>query len=127
MKKIKILIIFLIFTATSPLLAYSDAEVRKEIQAYIDTQKFPQKLDEITHLTEILTSTRGIVYLYEIKLRRDEFPLSTIDSIKERTISTLCDNSLLAWYKNNNVDMSYVYFDNREDMISLFKINSKDC
>ena len=127
MKKILTITAFLIFMTTTPLFAYSDAEVRNEIQAYINTVKFPQQIDEITQISEILTSTRGIVYLYEINMRRDQFPLSSIDSIKKNTISTLCNNPALAWYKNNNVNLSYVYLDNKEDMISLFNINSKNC
>ena len=79
MKKILTITAFLIFMTTTPLFAYSDAEVRNEIQAYINTVKFPQQIDEITQISEILTSTRGIVYLYEINMRRDQFPLSSID------------------------------------------------
>ena len=129
MKKIKLIIIttFLIFMTSTSLFAYSDAEVRNEIQAYINTVTFPQKIDDITQINEILTSSRGIVYLYEINLRRDQFPLSSIDSIKKNAISTLCNNPALVWYKSNDVNMSYVYFDNKEDMISLFNINSKNC
>ena len=129
MKKIKLIIIttFLIFMTSTSLFAYSDTEVRNEIQAYINTVTFPQKIDDITQINEILTSSRGIVYLYEINLRRDQFPLSSIDSIKKNAISTLCNNPALVWYKNNDVNMSYVYFDNKEDMISLFNINSKNC
>lgn len=129
MKKIKLITIttFLIFMTATSLFAYSDAQVRNEIQAYINTVTFPQKIDEITQINEILTSSRGIVYLYEINLRRDQFPLSSVDSIKKNAISTLCNNPALVWYKNNDVNMSYVYFDNKEDMISLFNINSKNC
>ena len=116
MKKIKIITITisLIFMTANPLFAYSDAEVRNEIQAYINTATLPQKIDDITQVNEILTSSRGIVYLYEINM-------------KKIAISTLCTNPALVWYKNNNVNMSYIYFDNKEDIISLFKINSKNC
>ena len=129
MKKIKIITITisLIFMTANPLFAYSDAEVRNEIQAYINTATLPQKIDDITQVNELLTSSRGIVYLYEINMKRDQFPLSAMDNMKKIAISTLCTNPALVWYKNNNVDMSYIYFDNKEDIISLFKINSKNC
>ena len=124
-----ILAAFLLFYGVFPVVLNKDADtpnhcVEKE---YINTVTFPQKIDDITQINEILTSSRGIVYLYEINLRRDQFPLSSIDSIKKNAISTLCNNPALVWYKNNDVNMSYVYFDNKEDMISLFNINSKNC
>tara|TARA_A100001011_G_C13840098_1_gene646545 strand:+ start:386 stop:646 length:261 start_codon:yes stop_codon:yes gene_type:complete len=86
-------------------------------------------MDEITLLIGVQTSTRGIVYNYELKLSQDEianFP-QAFDSIQRGAISSLCEDPALLWYKENGVEMIYTYMDNEKNLLTIFKIHSSNC
>lgn len=127
MKKIYALIILMMPLS---LFSLSNVEVRNAIQAYIDTQNFPQDLgDGITSLSGLSTSTRGIVYNYDLSLDQDALPgLSNIMSTLYKTnLNNLCTNQALFWYKTNDIEMSYVYYDDSGNLVSLFNISSLNC
>ena len=110
--------------------AETNAEVRKAIQIVIDASVFPVDLgDGITTMTDMRTSTRGIVYIYSLALSQDSLPdVSAISSNLYRTnLNNLCTNSVMNWYKTNAVEMSYIYYDQSDNLVTLFKVSSKDC
>ena len=112
------------------LLSLSNVEVRNDIQAIINVQNFPQDMgDGITSLSGMSTSTRGIVYNYNLSLNQDTLPgLSNIMSTLYKTnLNNLCTNQTMSWYKTNDIDLSYVYYDESGNLVSLFSINALNC
>ena len=111
--------------------AETNVEIRNAIQAeVINPSVFPQDLgDGVTVLSNITTSTRGIVYIYNLKLDQDQLPnLSALSSqLYNQNLNILCTNAAMNWYKNNNVEMSYIYYDQSDNLVTLFKISSIDC
>ena len=123
----KIILGFLIVLVASPVFALSNTEVRSNIQSFIDTQEFPQKIDTVTTLLRMETTTRGIAYTYQLSMSQDQFSIAALNGIKLNNITNLCTNSVMNWYKSNDIEMIYYYFDNMGELISLFKVNSSDC
>ena len=111
--------------------AETNVEIRNAIQAeVINPAVFPQDLgDGVTVLSNITTSTRGIVYIYNLRLDQDQLPnLSALSSqLYKQNLNMLCTNAAMNWYKNNNVEMSYIYYDQSDNLVTLFKISSIDC
>jgi len=128
MKKIYATFILMLSVASH---AESNLEIRNTIQAdVINLSTFPQDLgDGVTTLSNITTSTRGIVYIYNLSLDQDELSnLSALSSnLYKQNLNNLCTNNILSWYKNNNVEMSYIYYDQSDNLVTLFKISSIDC
>ena len=46
----------------------SNQEVRNAIKHWINTQEYPQDMDEITLMIDTNVTTRGILYSYQLKL-----------------------------------------------------------
>ena len=111
--------------------AETNVEIRNAIQAeVINPAVFPQDLgDGVTVLSNITTSTRGIVYIYNLRLDQDQLPnLSALSSqLYKQNLNMLCTNASMNWYNNNNVEMSYIYYDQSDNLVTLFKISSIDC
>ena len=85
--------------------------------------------DGVTSLSGMSTSTRGIVYNYNLSLNQDTLPgLSNIMSTLYKTnLNNLCTNQTMSWYKTNDIDLSYVYYDESGNLVSLFSINALNC
>ena len=111
--------------------AETNIEIRNAIRVgVIIPSVFPQDLgDGVTVLSDITTSTRGIVYIYNLKLDQDQLPLlSALSSqLYKQNLNMLCTNASMNWYKSNNVEMSYIYYDQSDNLVTLFKISSIDC
>ena len=111
--------------------ALSNAEVRNSIQVgVIDSSTFPQDLgDGVTSLTGISTSTRGIVYKYTLGVNQDALSgLSNIMSnLYTQNLNQLCTNAVMSWYKMNDIEMSYIYYDESGNLVSLFSISAVNC
>ena len=111
--------------------AETNVEIRNAIQAeVINLSVLPQDLgDGVTVLSNITTSTRGIVYIYNLRLDQDQLPnLSVLSSqLYKQNLNMLCTNDAMNWYNNNNVEMSYIYYDQSDNLVTLFKISSIDC
>ena len=111
--------------------AETDLEIRNMIQSQvIDSSTLPQDLgDGVTKLVDMTTSTRGIVYIYNLSLDQTQLPpLSTFSSnLYKNQLNLLCTNPTLTWYKDNDVEMSYIYYDQSDNLITLFKVSSVDC
>jgi hypothetical protein len=120
----------LIITFSLTTYAETNAEIRNAIQVVINSTVLPLDLgDGITTMTDMQTSTRGIVYTYSLALHQDSLPdLPTVSSTLYRTnLNQLCTNAAMNWYKTNTVEMSYIYYDQSDNLVTLFKISSKDC
>lgn len=126
----KLLFTIIFFLLGSSANALSNSEVRNAIQSWIDSQKFPQDMgDELTIMVGVRTTTRGILYNYRIKSDQDDLGNvhQIFDSIESMALKGLCTNPAMAWYKNNEVEMSYRYMDKNKNVITIFKIHASDC
>ena len=126
---LKSFFVFLLILFGTKIFALTNDEVRTEIQSWIDTQTFPQDIDADTVLIGIQVSTRGIVYNYKLKLPGDEISnfLQVFDNIKMGAINGLCELPALNWYKENQVEMIYTYMDEKDNLVTIFKIHSSKC
>ena len=122
------LLIFLIFYAKISY-SLSNQEVRNSIQDWIKTQEYPQYMDEITLMIDTNVTTRGILYSYQLKLKQDDLEdfRQVFQSIKSSALDALCNNSAMSWYKKNKVEMTYEYYDEDDNIITIFKIHSSSC
>ena len=122
------LLILLIFYAKISY-SLSNQEVRNAIQDWIKTQEYPQDMDEITLMIDTNVTTRGILYSYQLKLRQDDLEdfRQVFQSIKSSALDALCNNSAMLWYKKNKVEMTYEYYDEDDNIITIFKIHSSSC
>ena len=121
--------VFLLILFGTKISALTNDEVRTEIQSWIDSQTFPQDIDDNTVLIGIQVSTRGIVYNYALNLPGDEisnFP-QVFENIKIGAINSLCEGPSLNWYKENQVEMIYTYMDENDNLVTTFKIHSSKC
>ena len=107
----------------------SNQEVRNAIQDWIKTQEYPQDMDEITLMIDTNVTTRGVLYSYQLKLRQDDLEdfRQVFQSIKSSALDALCNNSAMSWYKKNKVEMTYEYYDEDDNIITIFKIHSSSC
>ena len=123
-----LLSILLFFYATFGY-SLSNQEVRNAIQDWIKTQEFPQDMDEMTLMIDTNVTTRGILYSYQLKLRQDDLEdfQQVFKSIKSSALDALCNNPAMLWYKNNKVEMTYEYYDEDDNVITIFKIHSSSC
>ena len=131
MKKLflkSVLLIFLLFYANFSY-SLSNQEVRNAIQDWIKTQEFPQDMDEMTLMIDTNVTTRGILYSYQLKLKQDELEdfRQVFKSIKSSALDALCNNPAMLWYKNNKIEMTYEYYDQDDNIITIFKIHSSSC
>ena len=125
----KCFFVFLIILFGTKISALTNDEVRTEIQNWIDTQTFPQDMDANTILIGMQVSTRGVVYNFKLKLPGDEisnFP-EVFDDIKMKAINSLCEGPALNLYKENQVEMIYTYMDEKDHLVTIFKIHSSKC
>ena len=122
------LFILLIFYAKFSY-SLSNQEVRSAIQDWIKTQEYPQDMDEITLMIDTNVTTRGVLYSYQLKLRQDDLEdfRQVFQSIKSSALDALCNNSAMSWYKKNKVEMTYEYYDEDDNIITIFKIHSSSC
>ena len=123
-----LLSILLFFYATFGY-SLSNQEVRNAIQNWIKTQEFPQYMDELTLIIDTNVTARGVLYSYQLKLSQDDLEdfRQVFKSIKSSALDALCNNPTLLWYKNNKVEMTYEYYDEDDNLITIFKIHSSSC
>lgn len=127
MKKIFLSTLLLISFQTY---AYTNAEVRSAIQTgVIDLMTVPMQVDQATKMTDVYLSTRGIVYEYSISIDQDALgDISTmLTNIKSGSVQMYCNNDAMAFYKTNNVDAFYIYYDVSDNLVGLFRVSNFDC
>ena len=127
MKKI-FLTTFLLISFQS--FAYTNAEVRSAIQTgVIDLMTVPMQVDQATKMTDVYLSTRGIVYEYSISIDQDALGdiSTTLTNIKSGSVQMYCNNDAMAFYKSNNVDAFYIYYDASDNLVGLFRVSNFDC
>ena len=93
MFKKKLLIIFFIFFSNY-CYALSNQEVRQAIQDWINSQEYPQEMDELTMMIDTVTTSRGILYTYQLNLHQDDLIdfRPVFNSIKSTALEVLCNN-----------------------------------
>ena len=110
--------------------AYTNAEVRSAIQTgVIDLMTVPMQVDQATKMTDVYLSTRGIVYEYSISIDQDALGdiSTTLTNIKSGSVQMYCNNDAMAFYKTNNVDAFYIYYDVSDNLVGLFRVSNFDC
>ena len=98
MFKKKLLIIFFIFFSNY-CYALSNQEVRQAIQDWINSQEYPQEMDELTMMIDTVTTSRGILYTYQLNLHQDDLIdfRPVFNSIKSTALEALCNNPAMIW------------------------------
>lgn len=127
MKKIFLSTLLLISFQT---FAYTNAEVRSAIQTgVIDLMTVPMQVDQATKMTDVYLSTRGIVYEYSISIDQDALGdiSTTLTNIKSGSVQMYCNNDAMAFYKTNNVDAFYIYYDVSDNLVGFFRVSNFDC
>ena len=110
--------------------ALTNAEIRNAIQTeVVDLMTLPMQVDQSTKMTDVFVSTRGIVYSYDISIDQDALgDISTIlTNIKNNSVQMYCNNDAMAFYKSNNVDAFYIYYDESENLVGFFRVSNFDC
>ena len=122
-------LLILLFFYANFCYSLSNQEVRDAIQDWIKTQEYPQDMDEITLMIDTNITTRGILYSYQLKLHQDDIEdfRQVFQSIKSSALDALCNNPAMLWYKKNKVEMTYEYYDEDDNIITIFKIHSSLC
>ena len=127
MKKIFLSTLLLISFQT---FAYTNAEVRSAIQTgVIDLMTVPMQVDQATKMTDVYLSKRVIVYEYSISIDQDALGdiSTTLTNIKSGSVQMYCNNDAMAFYKTNNVDAFYIYYDVSDNLVGLFRVSNFDC
>ena len=110
--------------------ALTNAEIRYAIEyEVIDLMTLPMQVDQATKMTDVYASTRGIVYEYSISIDQDALGniANTLTAIKSNSVQLYCNDDAMAWYKTNNVDAFYVYYDVSDNMVGMFRVSNIDC
>ncbi len=112
----------------------SNEEVQRTIQSFIDSTDMPIKIDsKVTLASMNVFGTRGLQYNYIFDADRDMIDNNSqtinisMKSMKTLAINTLCNNTLMYWYKENSVSLRYVYYDNTGVKFHAFTVNRNDC
>ena len=69
------------------------------------------------------------MYICKLNLHQDvliDFH-PVFNCIKSTALEALCNNPVIIWYKNNEVEMAYDYLDKDEILITLFKTHRSSC
>ena len=43
------------------------------------------------------------------------------------SVQMYCNNDAMAFYKSNNVDAFYIYYDVSDNLVGLFRVSNFDC
>ena len=110
--------------------ALTNAEIRNAIQTeVVDLMTVPMQVDQASKMTDVYVSTRGIVYEYDISIDQDALGdiSTTLTNIKNGSVQMYCNNDAMAFYKSNNVDAFYIYYDVSGNLVGLFRVSNFDC
>ena len=84
-------------------------------------------MDEITLMIDTNVTTRGILYSYQLKLSQDNLEdfRNVFQSIKSSALDAR--NNQQCYGIKNKVEMTYEYYDEDDNIITIFKIHSSLC
>ena len=127
---LQLLFLMIFYKASFAQELISNDNVQNEIRAALSSFDLPQKIDALTTLVAVdALPVRGIQYIYKLDAEGGN-PAENeqgFRAIKANLIQQLCNNPQLIWYKQNIVDMEYVYLDRNESEWFRTRINSNDC
>ena len=110
--------------------ALTNAEVRNAIEAEVlSSMVLPMQVDQYTKMTDVYVSTRGIVYEYDLSTDQDALGdiSAVLTNIKNNIANMYCNGGDMAFYKSNNIDAFYIYYDVSGNLVGLFRISAYDC
>lgn len=110
--------------------ALTNAEVRNVIEAEVlSLMVLPMQVDQYTKMTDVYVSTRGIVYEYDLSTDQDALGdiSAVLTTIKNNIANNYCNGGNMAFYKSNNIDAFYIYYDVSGNLVGLFRISAYDC
>ena len=89
----------------------------------------PMQVDQATKMTDVYLSTRVIVYEYSISIDQDALGdiSTTLTNIKSGCVQMYCNNDAMVFYKTNNVDAFYIYYDVSDNLVGFFRVSNFDC
>ena len=108
----------------------SNESVQDQISVILPTFDLPQQVDALTTLVAVdLLAVRGISYTYQLDAEggNAEENEQGFRAIKATVVQALCNNLQMIWYKQNFVDMEYIYLDKSGNVWYRTRINSNDC
>lgn len=129
-KIISLSLILLLSKASYAQELLSNDGVQEQIRAAMSSFKLPQQVDEITQVIAVDTlPVRGIQYTYQVDAEGGNASENeqAFLAIKGVAVQNLCSESQMIWYKQNFVDMEYIYLDRNGNEWYRFRINSNDC
>ncbi|TQR33110.1 hypothetical protein DMB92_03900 [Campylobacter sp. MIT 99-7217] len=118
--------------------AYADkcksAEMQEALMQIKSIFNLPQKIDKITILKDIVCENDTLGYIYDIEFNDFDQKLSQNNNMQElmkksilaQNKSYYCDSDLSAYYRDEDMAMSWTYYKNGEIFIHN-KISNKDC
>lgn len=124
----KIFTLFLLLTSIN-VFALSNAEVRDALREIIDSMTFPLRVDDSTELINIIPTTRGAVFEYKVETSGDSLPSVRLFLMISESIlkKRYCNSSLFDFYRTNDVETYYIYYDKSDNLIGMFGVNDNDC
>lgn len=108
-------------------------EVQVEILILKDS--IPMKIDNVTTLTDVTCENNVLLYTYNLDFNKtDKRVMSNkkvIDMMQNRlsiqNIDFYCNSDFTDFYRMNNINMKWVYFDeNKEELMSI-EASNNDC
>ena len=129
-KIITLLLILLVSKATFAQELLSNDSVQEQIKAVVSSFELPQQLDALTKMIAVDTlPVRGIQYTYQLDAEGGNASENeqAFRTLKATVVQNLCNNSQMIWFKQNFVDMEYIYLDKNGNEWYRFRINSNDC
>ena len=127
---LQVLVLMIFCNASIAQELISNNGVQNEVRAALSSFDLPQKIDALTTLVAVDTlPVRGIRYIYKLDAEGGNAAENEqgFRAIKANLIQQLCNNPQLIWYKQNFVDMEYLYLDRNESEWFRTRINANDC
>lgn len=127
---LQVLVLMIFCNASFAQELISNNGVQNEVRAALSSFDLPQKIDALTTLIAVDTlPVRGIQYIYKLDAEGGNVAENeqAFRAMKANLIQQLCNNPQLIWYKQNFVDMEYLYLDRNESEWFRTRINSNDC
>ena len=107
-------------------------EVQDEILMIKDS--LPMKVDNVTTLIDVTCENNILVYAYNFGFNKTDKKIMSnkkvIEMIKDRlnnqNINFYCNSDFVDFYRINNINMKWVYFDeNKKEIFSIIASNNK--
>ncbi len=92
------------------------------------SKQLPQKIDEVTTLTNVITIEQSLTYKYNLNIHKKDLPVNAfMNEMKSNLHQNLCSRKVLMQMLDIGVQFIYVYVDSDGKYIGEIYINKKVC